>query len=566
MNATGHRLGIDLGTSNTVAALAEPGGRVRPLLFDGSPLLPSAVFADGGPLLVGADAVRAAVAAPAGLEANPKRRIDDGTVWLGEREYPVTQLLAAVLSRVAAEAERVAGEAVTDVVLTHPAAWQRTRLGVLSAAVEQAGLGPARFVPEPVAAAAYFATVLGHRVRPEGAIVVYDLGAGTFDVSVVRQSAPLTGVSAAPGGFEVVAADGLTDVGGLDLDALVVKHARAATAAARDAWQRLDWPQDLEDQLARQGLWQSARALKEQLSRHPQGDLHVPLANAAIHLTREEFEKAAEEQLSRTAALTRRVLQSAGVPPEDVAGVFLVGGSSRIPLVATLLHRSLRIAPTIIDQPELVVAEGSLHAATAPSPSPAPPTPPAVAPPPPVTAPLPASPPPVAAAAVAPPSVVPSPVAQPPLQPLWPQDTQPTAPPPRPRRRRSAAVVLAIAGAALYTLGVAVAANIAGSPAYENDNRFTGVEEVVVTLLLLATPGAFLLAVGLNLTFRTPALRALGWIVAGLALAVVPLAWLPYWTHGQGVFLPVVAGIGVAGALYGLVNLPRALRSPRDNA
>jgi alpha-glucoside transport system substrate-binding protein len=80
-----------------------------------------------------------------------------------------------------------------------------------------------------------------------------------------------------------------------------------------------------------------------------------------VHLTREEFEKFARPHLERTAALTLQVLADAGVPPEDVGAVFLVGGSSRIPLAATLLHRTLRIAPTVIDQPELVVAEGSLH-------------------------------------------------------------------------------------------------------------------------------------------------------------------------------------------------------------
>lgn len=94
----GFRLGIDFGTSTTAAVLAGADGRVRPLLFDSSPLLASAVFAGpDGDLLTGADAERAAVAHPAGLEANPKRRIDEGTVWLGEREYPVVDLIAAVL-------------------------------------------------------------------------------------------------------------------------------------------------------------------------------------------------------------------------------------------------------------------------------------------------------------------------------------------------------------------------------------------------------------------------------------------------------------------------------------
>ena len=164
------RLGIDLGTSTTVAVLGGPAS-TRPLLFDASPLLSSAVFAGPGPeLLTGLDAERAATAHPAGLEANPKRRIDDGTIWLGERDYPVAEILAAILRRVGAEARRVAGEAPAEVVLTHPAAWGRTRLSLLADAAARAGMADAGLVPEPVAAAAYFATARG--LGPEQCVVV----------------------------------------------------------------------------------------------------------------------------------------------------------------------------------------------------------------------------------------------------------------------------------------------------------------------------------------------------------------------------------------------------------
>nr|BFE61984.1 hypothetical protein GCM10020063_065100 [Dactylosporangium thailandense] len=351
-----YRLGIDLGTSTTVAVLAFPGAS-RPLLFDASPLLSSAVFAGSGPgLLTGQDAERAAIAQPAGLEANPKRRIDDGTVWLGEREFPVAEVLAAILDRVGTEARRVAGGPIGETVLTHPAAWGRTRLSLLAEAARRAGLGEVGLVPEPVAAAAHFGTV--HDLRPGHTVVVYDLGAGTFDVSVVRRTA-------AGGGFEVLAADGLADVGGLDLDAAVVQHARTLTPGATEAWGRLDWPQSQADQQARRALWTGARAAKEQLTRHATADLHLPLVDKDLHLTREEFEAAARPYLDRTVALTVRVLRESGAVPERIAGVFLVGGSSRIPLAATLLHRALRIAPTIVDQPELAVAEGSLLAPAA---------------------------------------------------------------------------------------------------------------------------------------------------------------------------------------------------------
>src|SRR4051794_25819980 len=114
MARDGYRLGVDFGTSSTVAALGGPDGRVRPLLFDGSPLLSSAVFA-GAELLTGSDAERAGVLVPAGLEPHPKRRIDDGTVWLGGQAVPAVDLIAAVLGRVAARARQVAGAPPADV-------------------------------------------------------------------------------------------------------------------------------------------------------------------------------------------------------------------------------------------------------------------------------------------------------------------------------------------------------------------------------------------------------------------------------------------------------------------
>jgi hypothetical protein len=327
------------------------------LLFDGSPLLPSAVFLDTETgLLVGRDAERSAAVAPGQFEPNPKRRIDDRTIWLGERDVPVVEAVAAVLARVAGEAERVLGQPPGTVVLTRPVGWGRPRQRILADAAVRAGLGEPRFVAEPVAAASYLVDVLGQRVPVGRCLVVYDLGAGTFDVAVVRRTED---------GFAVLAAAGLADVGGLDLDAAVVEQARSATAGSGDAWGRIDWPESTADRRARRLLWQDARAAKEQLSRHATAALHVPLVDADWHLTRGEFETLARPLLERTVRLTITTLRTSGVGPDAVSGLFLVGGASRVPLVATLLHSSLRIAPTVIEQPELVVAIGAVHAVDA---------------------------------------------------------------------------------------------------------------------------------------------------------------------------------------------------------
>ncbi|WP_173068423.1 Hsp70 family protein [Phytohabitans houttuyneae] len=396
MGGDGYRVGVDLGTSNTAAVLAFPDGRVRPLLFDGSPLLPSAVFADptatgsqaagsepmpgdapagsgpvaglsGGPLaglLVGRDATHAARTRPDCFEPHPKRCVDDGTVLLGDRSVPVPDLFRAVLRRVAAEAARVAGAPVARAVLTCPAGWGAARREVLLAAA-RAEFAGVELVTEPVAAATYFVAVAGGRVPVGSSVMVYDLGAGTFDASVVRRTA---------GGFEVLAAEGLPDVGGLDIDAAVFASL-GRTYAGRDpaAWARLAEPVARADQRAARALWDDVRAGKEMLSRAPRTSVHVPVFDDDAPLGREEVEELARPILERTVALSGRVLAAAGFAASDLAGLFLVGGSSRMPLAARLLHRHLGVAPTVVEQPELAVAEGSLRA----SPTTAPPGEPA---------------------------------------------------------------------------------------------------------------------------------------------------------------------------------------------
>ena len=135
----GFVLGVDLGTSHTVAMLHWPDGRTRPLLFDGQPLLPSAVYLDTtGRLHVGRDAVRLGQAEPGRLEPNPKRQIDAETVLLGGAEVPTADLLAALLGAVAREAVAATGF-LPPAVLTYPAAWGERRRAVLINALAQAG-------------------------------------------------------------------------------------------------------------------------------------------------------------------------------------------------------------------------------------------------------------------------------------------------------------------------------------------------------------------------------------------------------------------------------------------
>ncbi|WP_426503667.1 Hsp70 family protein [Dactylosporangium sp. McL0621] len=432
-------LSVDYGTSNTVAVLRWPDGKTRPLLFDGSPLLPSAVYAaPEGHLSTGRDAVNSARLDPTRYEPNPKRHVDELDLLLGDAPVPLTQVVAATLTRVAHEARHVAGVAVDDVVMTYPAEWGAARRQVLLDAARAAGLPEPRLVPEPVAAGTYFSVVLAQGVPEGGCVVVYDLGAGTFDASVVRRTAA---------GFETLAYRGLDDVGGVDVDDLVVQLIGAVVEPTAPAeWARLLAPQTRPDRRAARQLRDDARMLKERLSRESSAAILVPIVDRDLHVTRGELEGRALALVAQTVVVTTATIKAARTSRDRIAGLFLVGGSTRMPLVATELHRATQIAPTVLDQPELVVAEGALLVDTpAPAPAPIPPAPippapmppapmpPALTPPAPASSapaapmpaapmpPMPTSPVPISAAPVSPvPAAVP--------QPAYPVSAMPAAP------------------------------------------------------------------------------------------------------------------------------------------
>ena len=308
-------------------------------------------------------------------------------------------------------------------------------------AARQAGVGEVVLVPEPLAAAAHFTAVLGHHVAPGRALVVYDFGGGTFDISVVRRRDD--------GGWDVLATEGLRDVGGVDLDSAIIDHV-GATVAATDpvGWQRLLNPTTPEERRGHRMLLDDARSAKEQLSRTAAAVIHVPRLDVDARVTREEFEAITRPWLERTVALTASTLFRTGLRQDQIAGVLLVGGSSRIPMVGTLLHQRLGIAPTLLDQPELVVVQGSLRAVPTPAgqptpaasiPQPAPPPPPRPSSGPPAAGPEAVSP----VASTWNPAPLPAPN---PAYPLWPQSGPQVAPVARAKRSPVRPVLATMAG------------------------------------------------------------------------------------------------------------------------
>ncbi|WP_433087498.1 Hsp70 family protein [Dactylosporangium sp. CA-052675] len=346
------RLSIDYGTTNTVAYLQPPGEAPFALQFDGRPLLPSAVWADEHRSLVtGNAAVRSARLDPGRYEPNPKRRIGEQRVLLGGDEFDIAQLIGATLAQVYAEAVRLAGTDVLTVILTHPAAWSADRQGVLRAAAGHAGLHQPTLVSEPEAAAAQL-IASGATVADGDPLVVYDLGAGTCDVTAVLR----TGRE-----FQQLAKAGLDDVGGLDLDEVVQRRVgRAVGDRHPDEWARLMEPEG-PDRWSARLLWDDCRGAKERLSTERVARVQVPLIDEDVSVTRGDFERDARALLQRTVAMTEQVLRRAKIGRDDRAELFLVGGATRTPLVGTLLGQATGRSPRRVEHPELVVAEGALR-------------------------------------------------------------------------------------------------------------------------------------------------------------------------------------------------------------
>ncbi|GAA3018918.1 type VII secretion-associated protein [Actinokineospora globicatena] len=346
------RVAVDFGTSSTCVAVSVRGREPQVVVVDGQPLLSSAVYAGSdGTLFVGQEAERQAALDPSRFEPHPKLRVDEAELLLGDLVIPVPQVFRAVLGRAVAEARRVAGGlAVDQLVLTHPADWGGVRTQVL----RQAATGLANrvhLVPEPVAAAVFHAASFP---GPGRILAVLDLGGGTVDVSVVRTE-PNTTL------FTVLSTKGNPSFGGADVDQLLMEHL-GRVVGHPEAWEALTQGRDLLDRRRRRVLRQDVRGAKETLSRHTYADIPLPSPFPDAHITRDDLERLIAEPIGAAVDLTLAAVRDAGLVPAQLSGIFLVGGASRIPLVARLVAERTGVVPVTLDQPETVVARGALRA------------------------------------------------------------------------------------------------------------------------------------------------------------------------------------------------------------
>jgi hypothetical protein len=347
------RLAIDYGTAATVAVLAWSDGRWQLLLFDGGPVLPSAVFIAEDGLLVGAHAGHQATAAPQRLVEFPLRHREVVTVAGGQ--VPVADLVAATLSRVAVEAGRVAGGPVADVRLVVPAGWGPRRRTWMRQAAHRAGLGQPRLVEAPVAVAGRLAAA-GARLQVGDLLLVVDVGADC-EASVLRRG---------PGGFEVLSTVADPDAGGARIDDEIILSLLTAGAVP---------PEVAADWSVRAGV----RAAKEALSLQPAMVVALPPPHPPVVIGADLVARAAAPVADRVGALAVQALTAAETDPGRLSGVYLTGGAASVPAVLDAVARHVGIPPVLADQPGIAAAVGAADAYGHPGgtpPAPAAPVPP----------------------------------------------------------------------------------------------------------------------------------------------------------------------------------------------
>ena len=366
-------IGIDLGTTNSCVAVMEGGAPKVIENAEGARTTPSMVaFAKSGEILVGQPAKRQAVTNPANTIFAVKRLIgrrfddptvekdrglvpyrivrgDNGDAWVeveGKRHSP-SQISAYVLAKMKETAEAYLGDKVTQAVITVPAYFSDAQRQATKDAGRIAGLEVLRIINEPTAAALAY----GLEKKGSGRIAVYDLGGGTFDISILEIG---------DGVFEVKSTNGDTFLGGEDFDARVVDHLAAE-------FQREQGIDLRKDRLALQRLKEAAEKAKIELSSAKETEVNLPFITAdasgpkhlVTKLTRAKLEALVDDLIQRTIEPCRAALQDAGITAEDVDEVVLVGGMTRMPKVIEAVKRFFGKEPARNVNPDEVVAVGA---------------------------------------------------------------------------------------------------------------------------------------------------------------------------------------------------------------
>ncbi|MBD8928313.1 MAG: molecular chaperone DnaK [Faecalibacterium prausnitzii] len=342
-------IGIDLGTTNSCVAVMEGGEPVVIANSEGARTTPSVVgFTKTGDRLVGQVAKRQAITNPDNTVSSIKRQMGtDHKVTLNGKEYTPQQVSAMILQKLKADAEAYLGETVTEAVITVPAYFNDSQRQATKDAGTIAGLNVRRIINEPTAAALAY----GVDKEDDQKVMVYDLGGGTFDVSIIEMGDGVT---------EVLATNGDTHLGGDDFDQRIIDW-------MADAFQTENGIDLRKDKMAAQRLKEAAEKAKIELSSAMSSQINLPFITADatgpkhldMTLTRAKFNELTADLVDRTMTPVRKALQDAGLCASDLKKVLMVGGSTRIPAVYDAVKKELNCEPFKGINPDECVAVGA---------------------------------------------------------------------------------------------------------------------------------------------------------------------------------------------------------------
>ena len=344
-------VGIDLGTTNSVVSVLEGGEPVVIANAEGSRTTPSVVaFAKNGEVLVGQSAKNQAVTNVDRTIRSVKRHMgEDWTVEIDDKKYTPQEISARTLQKLKRDAEAYLGEEVTEAVITVPAYFEDAQRQATKEAGQIAGLDVLRIVNEPTAAALAYGL---DKNEKEETILVFDLGGGTFDVSLLEIG---------DGVVEVLATAGDNELGGDDWDNRVVEW-------LVDKFKSQNGVDLSKDKMAMQRLREAAEKAKIELSSAQQASINLPYITVDAEknplfldetLTRTEFQKITSDLLDRTKSPFNQVIKDAGMSVGDIDHVVLVGGSTRMPAVSDLVKELTGKEPNKSVNPDEVVALGA---------------------------------------------------------------------------------------------------------------------------------------------------------------------------------------------------------------
>ena len=346
-------LGIDLGTTRTAAAIgrrdARPGETEIVNLGDRSSAVPSVLYlGDDGSVVVGEAAERRALSSPDHVVREFKRRIGDPTPMIvGGRPWAPEDLSARLVRWVVDRVAQREAAPAARIAVTLPASWGPHKTERLGGALAAQGL-QVSYLAEPQAAALHYASA--ERVEPGSTIAVYDFGGGTFDAAVVYKDGHAFKLLGRPEGVE--------RLGGIDFDEVVFQH---VVAGMPDAFEGLD-ETDPAVLSAIAAIRRECVEAKEALSSDTEVSIPVltPAAQGSVRMHRSEFEAAIRPQVEETVDALQRAVASAGLAPQQLSAVLLVGGSSRIPLVGQLVSELLGRPVSVDADPKNAIAMGAV--------------------------------------------------------------------------------------------------------------------------------------------------------------------------------------------------------------